>query len=238
MCNRDCLAFADQYLTAERVAGRRVLEVGARNVNGSARPLAERHAPAEFVGVDIVEGPGVDAICDVDRLVERFGEARFDLVLCTEVMEHIRDWRRALSNLKRVLAAGGTLLVTTRSAGFHYHGYPLDFWRYQPEDVEVLMADMSLDVLECDESAPGVFFLATRPDDFREIVLNNHELFSVITGRRCRDLSNAQLRWFLWIERPLTRFFKKRYRSLRKRLPGNEPARLPKSVGRGNCPRG
>lgn len=218
MCNRDCLAFADQHLTAERVAGRRVLEVGARNVNGSARPFAERHGPAEYVGVDIVAGPGVDVICDVDRLVERFGEARFDLVLCTEVLEHVRDWRGALSNLKRVLAAGGTLLVTTRSAGFHYHGYPFDFWRYEPEDIQVLMADMSLDLLERDQSAPGVFFIATRPAGFRELALEDHELFSIITSRRCRNLSGRQLRWFLWVHRPITRFFQKNYNSLRKRL--------------------
>ncbi len=225
MCNQACLAFAERQLTAARVAGRRVLEVGARNVNGSARPLAERHAPAEYVGVDIFEGPGVDAICDVDRLVEHFGEARFDLVLCTEVMEHVRHWRAALSNLKRVLAPGGTLLVTTRSVGFHYHGYPFDFWRYQPEDVEAIMADMALEVLDRDPSAPGVFFVATRPADFRELALDDHELFSMITGRRCRGVSQRQVRWFLWVKRPVTRFFQKNFRSLRKRLPGRSEGR-------------
>ena len=107
MCNRDCLAFAEQHLTAERVTGRRVLEVGAQNVNGSARPHVERHAPAEYTGVDIARGPGVDVICDIGALAERFGEERFDLVLCTEVLEHVRDWRAAVSNLKRVLAKGG-----------------------------------------------------------------------------------------------------------------------------------
>ncbi len=218
MCTRDCLAFADRHLTPERVAGRRVLEVGARNVNGSARPLAERHGPAEYVGVDIFEGPGVDAICNIDGLVERFGQSRFDLVLCTEVLEHVRDWRRALSNLKQVLAPCGTLLVTTRSAGFHYHGYPFDFWRYEPEDVEALMADMSLEVLQRDPSAPGVLFVATRPADFHERAMGDHELFSIVTGRRCRDVSDVELRWFLWVKRPVTRFFKKKYQSLRKRL--------------------
>lgn len=219
MCTRDCLEFADRHLTPERVAGRRVLEVGACDVNGSARSLVERHGPAEYVGVDIAEGPGVDAICDIGRLVERFGEERFDLVLCTEVLEHVRDWRQGLSNLKRVLTPGGTLLVTTRSIGFHYHGYPLDFWRYEPEDIEALMADMSLGVLERDPGSPGVFFVATRPDEFREADLAGHQLFSLVTGRRCRNVSDAQLRWFLWIKRPVTRFLTKRIRSLKKRLP-------------------
>jgi SAM-dependent methyltransferase len=220
MCNRDCLTFADRHLTAQRVAGRRVLEVGARDVNGSPRALVERHDPAEYIGVDIVAGPGVDVICDVGRLVERFGEKRFDLVVCTEVLEHVRDWRRAVSNLKRVLAPGGALLVTTRSIGFHYHGYPQDFWRYEPEDVAVLTADMSLDVVQRDTAAPGVFFVATKPDDFREADLSYHEIYSIISARRCRDVTDGQMRWFLWLKRPVTRFFEKRYRSLRKRLPG------------------
>lgn len=220
MCNRDCLAFTEQQLTAERVSGRRVLEVGAQNVNGSARPYAERHGAAEYLGVDIAEGPGVDVLCDVETLVERFGEERFDLVLCTEVLEHVRDWRMALSNLKRVLTGGGTLLITTRSIGFHYHGYPQDFWRFEPEDIRVLMGDMTLEVLEDDTSSPGVFVVATKPEHFVETTLANYELFSIITGRRCREVSNLQLRWFLWLKRPVTRFFQKGYRSIRKRLPG------------------
>ena len=219
MCNRDSLAFAERNLTAEKVTGRRVLEVGSQNVNGSARPFVQRHGPADYVGVDIAEGPGVDEICDVGDLIERFGKGRFDLIVCTEVLEHVRDWRTALSNLKHVLTADGTLLVTTRSIGFHYHGYPFDFWRFEPNDVKALMADMSLDVLETDDSSPGVLFVATKPSDFREADLTDSRLFSIITGRRCRDISDGQLRWYLWVKRPVTRFLAKRYRSLRKRLP-------------------
>ncbi|MHB8898862.1 MAG: class I SAM-dependent methyltransferase [Thermoguttaceae bacterium] len=219
MCTPDCLVFAEQQLTADRVAGRRVLEVGARDVNGSARPLAQRHRPAEYVGVDIVDGPGVDALCDVGSLAERFGEARFDLVVCTEVLEHVRDWRRGVENLKRVLAPGGVLVATTRSRGFHYHGYPLDFWRYEPEDIEALMADMSLEVLLRDPGGPGVFFVARKPADFRPVPLDEIELFSIITGRRCRTVGDAQVRWFLWLKRPVVRFVQKNYRSLRKRMP-------------------
>ena len=219
MCNRACLEFADAQLTAERVTGRRVLEVGAQNINGSSRPFIERHQPAEYLGVDISPGPGVDEICDIADLVERFGEERFDLIVCTEVLEHVRDWREALSNLKRALAPAGTLLLTTRSIGFHYHGYPCDYWRFEPEDVEASMADMSLEVFETDASSPGVFFVASRPRDFHEKQLDDHELFSIITGRRCRDVSDAQLGWFLWVQRPVKRFFTKRFRSIKKRLP-------------------
>ena len=68
------------------------------------------------------------------------------------------------------------------------------------------MADMSIEVLEDDTSSPGVFVVATKPDSFEETSLTDHQLFSIVTGRRCRSVSNRQLRWFLWVKRPVTRF--------------------------------
>jgi 2-polyprenyl-3-methyl-5-hydroxy-6-metoxy-1,4-benzoquinol methylase len=40
---------------------------------------------------------------------------RFDLVLCSEVIEHVADDRMVLRNLRDVTAPGGTLLLTTQS---------------------------------------------------------------------------------------------------------------------------
>ena len=37
----------------------------------------------------------------------------FDLVLCSEVLEHIRDTGRAITGIRRVLAPGGLLIVST-----------------------------------------------------------------------------------------------------------------------------
>jgi ubiquinone/menaquinone biosynthesis C-methylase UbiE len=42
-----------------------------------------------------------------------FGDNQFDLVLCAETIEHIRDVRLALSEIRRVLRPGGTLALTT-----------------------------------------------------------------------------------------------------------------------------
>lgn len=36
--------------------------------------------PAEYVGIDIRPGPGVDVLCEAGDLVERFGGNAFDLV--------------------------------------------------------------------------------------------------------------------------------------------------------------
>jgi SAM-dependent methyltransferase len=39
--------------------------------------------------------------------------AHFDLILCTEVLEHIGDWRHALASMARLLRPGGALVLST-----------------------------------------------------------------------------------------------------------------------------
>ena len=116
----------------------------------------------------MMAGQRVDVVVDAAALVERFGPASFDVVLTTEMLEHVRNWPVVISNLKQVLRPGGVLLVTTRSIGFHYHGWPYDFWRYEPEDMRVIFGDMDIEVLESDPEAPGVFMLARQRVPFSE----------------------------------------------------------------------
>jgi SAM-dependent methyltransferase len=44
-------------------------------------------------------------------------DSAFDLVLCAETLEHVRDVQLLLSEARRVLAPGGTLAVTTPAHG-------------------------------------------------------------------------------------------------------------------------
>lgn len=126
MCNSTGIDFAAAQLSEDMIKGKTVLEVGSRDVNGSLRELVERYGPASYTGIDIEDGPGVDVVLDANDVLERFGPESFDAVISTELLEHARDWRAAVQNMKGVLKPGGTLLVTTRSKGFHVHGYPWD----------------------------------------------------------------------------------------------------------------
>jgi SAM-dependent methyltransferase len=188
MCNRACIEFGRSQLRPDEVAGRDVLEVGSLDVNGSLRSVVEAMGPGRYVGVDLAPGPGVDQICDAGDLMRRFGRASFDVVLCTEVVEHVRDWRGVVANLKGVLKTGGILILTTRSCGFKYHGYPYDFWRYEIGDLQVIFSDLTVLALERDPLAPGVFVKARRPESFVEKDLSNHALHSVLTARRMREI--------------------------------------------------
>ena len=71
---------------------KRVLEVGSKFVNGSVRPLIERFCqPKEYIGVDIEPGKYVNVVLPAERLVDYFGPESFDVVVPTEVVEHVLD---------------------------------------------------------------------------------------------------------------------------------------------------
>jgi SAM-dependent methyltransferase len=193
MCNPACLHFGLQQLTESEISGRTIIEVGSRDVNGSLRSAMLRMGPASYLGTDIEMGPGVDELCEITSLADRYGTDRFDVVISTEVMEHVREWRAAISNLKRILKPGGTLLLTTRSRGFPYHGYPYDFWRYEIDDIRTMFSDMQVEVVESDPVSPGVFVKARKPMQFEERELESIQLYSIVTHRRSHDVTTPQV---------------------------------------------
>jgi SAM-dependent methyltransferase len=49
-------------------------------------------------------------------LTKEFGQSAFDVVVSTQVLEHIRPWRSAVSEMRDVLRPGGTMFLTCDSA--------------------------------------------------------------------------------------------------------------------------
>ncbi len=111
--------------------GMRVLDAGC----GSGRHLCEsfRTAGVDVAGVDLKcedlcqaraylnlmagesSGRWVVARADVTKLP--FADRCFDIVICSEVLEHIGDNRAAIQELVRVLKPGGDLVVTVPRYG-------------------------------------------------------------------------------------------------------------------------
>lgn len=191
MCNVAVIEFFIENVEIEEFEGKRVLEVGSKYINGSIRPFIERFMkPKEYIGVDIEPGRFVDVILPAERLVEYFGEESFDVVISTELLEHVRDWRLVVDNMKKVLKRGGYIYITTRSRGFPYHGYPYDFWSYELEDMVKIFSDFKIVCLKRDPSMPGVFIKARKPEDWRPIKLSDIALYSMILGKRMTKCPN------------------------------------------------
>jgi SAM-dependent methyltransferase len=110
----------------------RVLDVGC-----GVKPYYPFFAPiaSEYVGVDVVENPNADLLGPVEALPVEDGS--FDLVLCTQVLEHSDDPARAVAELQRVTAPGGRVLASTHGVQW-YHPSPNDHWRWTHTGLRLL----------------------------------------------------------------------------------------------------
>lgn len=102
-------------------ASGRVLDLGA----GDGRLSAELDAP-ELTLADVSEVALARAAARLPRAATvalapdaplPLEDSAFDLVLCAETLEHVRDVQLLLSEARRVLVPGGTLAVTTPAHG-------------------------------------------------------------------------------------------------------------------------
>lgn len=184
MCHASCVIFGATNISKEDIAGKSVIDIGSHDYNGNFYPLFKHYGPKEFIGTDMIAGPGVDVVCMAEDIVQKFGENRFDTVLSSELMEHARDWRTVISNIKRVCKLGGIIALTTRSYGCAYHAFPYDFWRYEIDDMKEIFSDCEILALESDHQVPGVFIKVKKPLDFKERDLSAIALYSMIDEKR------------------------------------------------------
>lgn len=160
-------AFASTALAAGDVTGRRVVETGAFNYNGTVRPVYEAMRPASYTATDMQPGPSVDVQCRAEELPAVLGEQCADVIISTEMLEHAADWRAAMTGMTRALAPGGKLLLTTRGPGFPYHPHPEDHWRFTTGKMDSILAALGLHVIRLEPDIPpdyGVLVLAVKPD--------------------------------------------------------------------------
>jgi SAM-dependent methyltransferase len=120
----------------------RVLEIGSRNINGSVRYLFTD--AATYVGVDPVDGPDVDIVGDGATIEVLFDS--FDVVVCTEVLEHVDDTIAAaiIANAHRHLVPGGRFVMTCAGPGRGAHSAiderPIRPWEFYRNVDDVTLA--------------------------------------------------------------------------------------------------
>ena len=95
--------------------------------------------------MDIAPAAGVDYVGTVEAT--GLPDASFDIVLCTQVIEHCSEPWVALKELHRVVRPGGYLVWTVPQIWF-YHPHPDDNWRFTPEGVSRLSMAGGFEVVE------------------------------------------------------------------------------------------
>jgi SAM-dependent methyltransferase len=137
----------DRFVEAHRSSGR-TLDVGAQN-----GPYAAFFP--NRIGLDIRRGRDVKVLGDAQGLC--FTDGVFDVVLCTEVLEHLPEPQRAIDEMFRVLRPGGTLLLTTRFL-FPIHDAPNDYFRFTKYGLRHLLRRFA--ILELQEETDSVGAIA------------------------------------------------------------------------------
>lgn len=116
--------------------GARVLDIGC-----GAQPFRAtlEQLGFEYHSMDVTQNENgtVELVYAIDQPLpsELTSAEGFDLLLCTEVLEHVADWTTAFGNLHALLAPGGRVLVTCPHF-FPLHEEPYDFWRATPYALE------------------------------------------------------------------------------------------------------
>lgn len=190
--------FVARALNLANVRDKYVIEVGSRDIRGlgSVRPFIEALSPTRYVGVDVQPGPGVDRVVDATNLLTEFGPKSFDVVVSTELLEHVADWQSVISNIKNVCRPGGIIVLTTRSRGYRYHGAPHDYWRFELEDMYHIFSDCVQVGVARDILSPGVFVAATIPAVFHEICLTDCQVYNLLLGKRIGRFNQSSVSKF------------------------------------------
>jgi SAM-dependent methyltransferase len=117
------------------LAGGTVLDVGAQDVNGSLRSVCP--AGLNYVGVDFVQGKGVDIVLD-DPYQLPFADASVDVVVSSSCFEHSEMFWLLYLEIMRVLKSPGLFYLNVPSNGA-FHRYPVDCWRFYPDSGKALV---------------------------------------------------------------------------------------------------
>lgn len=193
MCHTSVMEFIIEEARIEEFKGKRVLEIGSRYINESVRPFIEKYLkPKEYIGIDIEKGKFVDIIFPAEKLLITSVRNLLMQQFLQKTLEHVRNWRVVIENIKKVIKKKGYLYITTRSKGFPYHDFPFDFWRYEIEDMKIIFSDFEIIKLKKDPQFPGVFLKARKPSNFIQKDLTDIPLYSMILGKKTKIIPDKE----------------------------------------------
>ena len=103
----------------------KLLDIGC-----GTKPYSHLREYKSWFGIDIVNSPGVDLVIPSQGPIS-LPEWDFDVVLCTQVLEHVKSPSDFIESMLDNLKDGALLLVHTPFI-YPIHGEPYDFHRFTP----------------------------------------------------------------------------------------------------------
>ena len=118
----------------------KILDSGCGSMPYKNIILSNNDKVTNYIGLDIESGlnyENVNADFLWDGSIMPFEDSSFDVVISTEVMEHVPDPDSYLIEVKRVLKPGGMFFFTVPFL-MSLHEVPNDYYRYTPFALEMI----------------------------------------------------------------------------------------------------
>lgn len=182
-----------------RVAGHpqpAVLELGSRSPSGLPG-RARFHGVADYTGIDIHPGDGVDVVADIHRLSSVFPAHRFDFVYSISVFEHLMFPWKAVLEINAVLRPGGHVFVASHPT-WPAHELPWDFYRFLHHSATSLFNPATgFELVAVSEGLPARIVSLVKDAATRGNCLSPAHQGIAIIARKIADYDRERLRWDL-----------------------------------------
>lgn len=113
----------------ERQEPVKILEIGSRARSGISNKDTLVPKDAEYIGIDILEGDGVDFVADAHDFSHKVQQNYFDYVFSLNTFEHLVMPWKVVIEINKVLKMNGIVMIFTHQT-FPLHDEPWDFWRF------------------------------------------------------------------------------------------------------------
>ena len=107
------------------------------------RALFEAHL-AKYVGCDLEGNEMAEAVMSTPGQIP-MDDQTADIVLSSQVLEHVSDPAGYLAEAFRVLRPGGLLLLSTHGS-WRYHPDPCDFWRWTCDGLRRIVQNAAFEI--------------------------------------------------------------------------------------------
>jgi len=139
---------------SKEVANKKILDLGCGN-----KPYSSLFTDSEYIGIDIDGGGHKGSAKNVDLVFDGktipFAGNSFDVILCTQVLEHTESPEKLIQEANRVLKKTGILYLTCPFV-WPEHEIPYDFRRYTQYGLKKILGENNF-LVEKVSSTTGIF---------------------------------------------------------------------------------
>lgn len=166
----------------------KILEIGSRIQENQShlairQIFGNKNNKDEYIGIDFIEGPGVDMVENVQNLP--LADNYFNTIIALNLLEHVEQFWLAVDEIKRLIAQTGIIILSTPFI-FEIHGCPHDYYRFTPDYYRGVFKEFNYVIVGWigDEKMPkNVFCLASD----NPLIKNKYESFYKNLERKYLD---------------------------------------------------